>query len=99
MMGQTMKAQILILPLLLLVGACATTQWAKYGASQQDLATDSYNCEKDARQSGYFGGGLAGALEFNDFQKRCMVAHGWREAAQGSVSQQHVSQGPKIPVY
>jgi hypothetical protein len=62
--------------LLCLVG-CAQKVWYKPGATQQDFAVDSYACEKDARQSGYFGSGLVGQINFQDFGERCMVAHGW----------------------
>jgi hypothetical protein len=61
---------------LCLVG-CAQKVWYKPGATQQDFAVDNYACEKDARQSGYFGTGLVGQINFEDFQGRCMVAHGW----------------------
>ena len=60
------------------LSACAAPKvWNKAGATQQDYATDSYMCEKDSRQSGYFGGGVIGALNMQDFDNRCMVAHGW----------------------
>lgn len=51
--------------------------WTKPGATEQDYYTDTYACEKDARQSGYFGGGLAGAFAMQDFFARCMRAKGW----------------------
>jgi hypothetical protein len=60
------------------LASCATTGWDKPGATQQDYATDSYNCEKDMRQGGYYGSGLFGALNAQSFEDRCMVAHGWR---------------------
>ena len=42
--------------------ACAPMIWDKPGTTQEQYNQDSYACEKDARQSGYFGTGLAGAL-------------------------------------
>lgn len=69
----------------LIIAACAPTTWVKSGASQQDYATDSYQCEKDARQSGYFGGGLIGAANMVEFSQRCMVAHGWRRLDPGAA--------------
>lgn len=60
-----------------LTGCASPMVWNKYGATQQDYQTDSYACEKDARQSGYFGGGFQGAINMRDFFKHCMVAHGW----------------------
>jgi hypothetical protein len=34
-------------------------------------------CERDLRQSGYYGGGIAGQLNMRDFYNRCMEANGW----------------------
>jgi predicted aspartyl protease len=56
---------------------CAKTVWVKPGASQQDFTTDQYNCEKDARQSGYFGTGLVGAINMQNFYDSCMNSRGW----------------------
>ena len=64
------------------LSSCARIVWDKPGASQQDYAVDSYNCEKDMRQSGYYGGGLVGAINASDFESRCMVAHGWTQHKQ-----------------
>ena len=70
--------KILFLSLVgLALAGCAPTVWVKPGASQQDYNVDSYGCEKDARQSGYFGTGLVGALNMRKFYNECMVAHGW----------------------
>jgi hypothetical protein len=51
--------------------------WDKEGATQADYNRDSYQCEKDARQSGYFGTGLAGGLNMRKFFQQCMVADGY----------------------
>lgn len=57
---------------------CATPMiWDKPGGTQQQYNKDSYDCEKDARQSGYFGRGFAGELEMRDFFKRCMTSKGY----------------------
>ena len=65
---------------LLLVG-CAPAAWEKDGVTQQEFAADSYECEKDARQSGYYGSGLVGALNMQAFNDRCMMAHGYSRSA------------------
>jgi hypothetical protein len=71
---------------LLLVG-CARFIWVKPGASQQDFQRDAYECERDMRQSGYFGSGVAAAIESQNFQERCMVARGWsKQRADGGAS-------------
>ena len=44
-----------ILLLLFLYGCASKYQLVKYGATQQEVAKDNYECERDARQSGYFG--------------------------------------------
>ena len=74
---------------LLCVSACAQNVWVKPGSSQADYNTDSYACEKDARQSGYFGGGIGGSINMKEFFNRCMIAHGW--SVQGSETQQAVA--------
>lgn len=63
----------------LTISGCAPMMWDKPGASQQDFAADQYSCEKDARQSAYFGGGIIGAINMRNFYKECMVAHGYTE--------------------
>ncbi len=39
----------------------------KSGADSQDFARDSYQCERDMRQSGYYRTGLAGQIYAMDF--------------------------------
>lgn len=80
----------LVIPALLCVASCAQTTWVKPGATQTDYQVDSYACEKDARQSGYFGGGLAGTINMNDFFSRCMVAHGWSVQAYTNAAAQNM---------
>jgi hypothetical protein len=59
------------------LAGCAQTVWLKDGATKQDFNSDAYACERDARMSNYFGGGLIAQINFQEFQERCMVAHGW----------------------
>lgn len=61
---------------ILLLSAC-TTYWAMPGATQSDLTRDSYECERDARQSGYFNNGF----ELIAFAQRCMMARGWMKVS------------------
>lgn len=60
----------------LLVSGCAMV-WTKPGATDNDYYQDTYACERDVRQTGYHGGGLAGAISMQDFFARCMRAKGW----------------------
>jgi hypothetical protein len=72
-----MKLVLLGLAITTVLIGCTKVVWDKPGASQADYRADSYSCEKDARQSGYFGSGLVGALNMQDFFDRCMYAHGY----------------------
>ena len=73
-----MKTIVLVVAVLIGITGCAAPMvWQKSGATQSDYNTDSYACEKDSRQSGYYGGGIAGALAMKDFFKRCMVSKGY----------------------
>lgn len=60
-----------------LSGCASRRVWVKPEATQQDFVSDSYSCEKDVRQSGYYGTGLIGAVNAEAFYSRCMNAHGW----------------------
>ncbi|MDP1821962.1 MAG: hypothetical protein Q8L48_01925 [Archangium sp.] len=57
--------------------SCAQTRWYKQGATTAEFERERYECERDMRQSGYFGDGIAGAINMSDFFARCMHAHGW----------------------
>ncbi|MCC6105614.1 hypothetical protein [Acetobacter sp.] len=56
---------------------CAQKAWTKHGATTESFNNDKYSCERDARQSGYFGGGIIGGLNMQDFYNRCMNSKGW----------------------
>ena len=68
-----------------LSGCAAPTVWVKRGANSQDYSTDSYSCERDMRQSGYYGTGLTGAVNAATFENRCMEAHGWTRETQADA--------------
>lgn len=80
--------------MLLCATGCTPTTWYKPGASQQDFATTSYECERDARQSGYFGLGLSGAIDMALFQNRCMGAHGYSQVNAQEASAAQASDVP-----
>jgi hypothetical protein len=64
----------------------------------QDYNVDSYACEKDARQSGYFGGGIVGQINFNEFEGRCMRARGWTLAHASASNPVPGNTSPSNPV-
>ena len=71
-MSSQVTAPIMTLPIALaclFLAGCAQTVWVKDGAGQQDFAKDSYGCERDMRQSGYYGTGLAGVANAQGFPR------------------------------
>jgi len=69
-----------VLPFLMLGAAgCTPMMWVKPGLTEAEFRRDRYECERDARQSGYFGQGLAGQLNMIEFAKQCMRARGYNE--------------------
>jgi hypothetical protein len=74
------RVRILIALMMLFgcVPSAPQTIWKKDGATDGTYQADSYACEKDARQSGYFGTGMIGAVSMKNFYERCMFAQGWR---------------------
>lgn len=60
-----------------LLSGCAQTYWMKNGVTKQEFAKDTYDCEKDMRQS-YFSNDISGAFAAGEFQSHCMVARGYK---------------------
>ncbi len=81
------------------LNGCTPMVWDKAGASPQDYNQDSYACEKDSRQSGYFGYGLSGQINMQAFFDKCMVAHGWHKRAADAVGSSNVSPVAVDPDY
>jgi hypothetical protein len=66
----------IVLVLSVLAG-CAKTYWTKPGLTPAEWNLDIYECERDMRQSGYFGGGFIGIMNARAFKDRCLVAKGY----------------------
>jgi hypothetical protein len=69
---------VVLLPLLAAAACGPRMMWTKPNWNEQEARRDFYECERDARQSGYFGTGYAGAANMVEFQKRCLRAKGYR---------------------
>ena len=63
--------------LAVMAAGCAPIMWERPGTTQAEFDRDNYACERDARQSGYYGGGLTGAINMQGFFQRCMTAQGY----------------------
>ncbi len=74
--GDNMKLREFAVLAVILSG-CSPPIWDNPNATQADYNRDSYECERDARQSGYFGTGLAGGLNMRRFIQECMIARGY----------------------
>ncbi len=79
MMRAVMNLALAFLLSALQVG-CARAVYRNPNYTPQLWARDSYECERDARQSGYYGGGILGAMNMRDFYDRCLAARGWTKA-------------------
>lgn len=76
------------LAVLLALAGCTQTVWLH--PNHNDQATfnrDSYECERDMRQSGYYGRGLIGQINAQEFADRCMIARGYYKASREALSQ------------
>src|SRR5215510_6823562 len=75
--GALMKRQIAITIALLGLSGCAQYRWTHPSFTEANWRRDIYECERDMRQSAYFGGGIVGQINANDFQERCLQARGY----------------------
>ena len=74
----------------LCLGGCGTKAvWVKPGASEEDFARESYECEREARATAGArgpglagGGGLAASFETGGFQSGCLRRRGWVAAGE-----------------
>jgi hypothetical protein len=63
-MGSIMNIKtVIVIGAALCLSGCAQVIWDKAGATQQDFAKDTYECERDMRQGGYYGNGIVGAIK------------------------------------
>lgn len=69
--------RILVVVLAVVHVGCARVVYRHPDYTPQLWARDSYECERDARQSGYFGTGSWATMEMRNFYDRCLAARGW----------------------
>ncbi len=67
-----------------LQAGCGSVVYRHPNYTPQLWARDSYECERDARQSGYYGGGISGAINMREFYDRCLAARGWTKTRQSN---------------
>jgi hypothetical protein len=72
-----LRATLVVVATMLGFGGCTRAVWTKPGFNEADWNRDTYECERDMRQSGYFGGGWVGAMNARKFQERCLEARGY----------------------
>lgn len=71
------KLILLAMVMALLLGGCATYTWRHPEYTPEKWARERYECERDARQSGYYGTGIYGAMNMQAFFERCLESKGW----------------------
>lgn len=57
--------------------ACGASCWTRGNFTQSDWQRDRYECERDMRQSGYYGSGIVGAMNAKGFFEECLEARGY----------------------
>jgi len=76
-----MGLRVAILLLLIVVSGCTQYRWTHPSFTESAWRRDTYECERDMRQSAYFGGGIGGAIAAANFQERCLQARGYNKEA------------------
>jgi hypothetical protein len=79
-----------------ILAGCAT-YWTKPGFNPADWNRDRYECERDMRQSGYYGSGLFGAINAQNFFEECLVARGYYKTRRPDVAQAQERAVPDAP--
>ena len=79
-----LAVMVLVAVVALVHAGCGRVVYRHPNYTPQKWAQDSYECERDARQSGYFGGGIAGAMAMRDFYDRCLAARGWTKTQESN---------------
>jgi hypothetical protein len=100
-MGQRIGLSLMVAAVLCL-GACGTRpNWVKTGATEEDFARDSHQCERDARASAgergpglAGGGGLAAEFESGGYQAGCLRRRGWTLAAEPPAESPSAAEPP-----
>src|SRR5262249_10101529 len=93
-----MERLLPIFALMFGLAGCAQVYWTKAGFSEAEWNRDRYECERDMRQSGYYGTGLVGALNAENFFEGCLVARGYyKTTAAASRPSEPDSAVPAIP--
>jgi hypothetical protein len=77
---------------------CASWYWTKPGFNPADWNRDSYECERDMRQSGYYGAGWVGASNAQNFYERCLAARGYYKQRADSAAPA-AAPAPAAPEY
>ena len=95
--GSLMRNLLLLSSFLFFTG-CSTYVWLH--PEHNDAARfnrDSYECERDMRQSGYYGTGIVGAINAQEFGERCMIARGYYKARREQSGPQKVAMPAAVP--
>ena len=72
-----MKRLVILLAVVSLLFGCARPVWVHPEYTPEKWKKDSYECERDARQSHYFGTGITGSINMQNFFNRCLESKGW----------------------
>jgi len=82
MIGRVFVASLLMT---LALASCASARWAKVGLTQEQFRWESYECERDARQSYHGADAVVGLVVSKSTYERCMEAKGYWKVRPGEV--------------
>jgi hypothetical protein len=91
-----MRCFALLLSVLSVAG-CVRMVWTKEDFTEQEFRVDAYACERDVRQSGYFGTGGEAAGNAQGFYRRCMESKGYRRVQESELQAQPSSPPASTP--
>ncbi len=61
----------------MLVGCVSQTELNMQNSAQEKYNKDSFECERDTRESGFYDG-VIGMREMEQFYWKCMATKGWK---------------------
>ena len=69
--------KLILISASLLAGCASQTEMNMANSTQEKYSIDSIECEKDTRESGFYGG-IIGKQDMQIFFHKCMISKGWK---------------------
>jgi hypothetical protein len=76
---QKQKVKLIVILVTILVGCASQTEFNMQNSAQEKYNNDSYGCEKDTKESGFYDG-VIGKRDMEVFYRNCMANKGWKSS-------------------